>query len=97
MLAGILVVTVIAELVVSVWCLTRWVGVRRELQIMEKHYDALSDALRDFAKSGGAPVDVPEVEASALGDAAKVLADAKPEDVAAAMSMLGKLGIGPKE
>lgn len=107
MLAGFLVVLVVIELAISVWCLTRWNGVRRELVMMEKHYDALSDALRNAALSAGTPVEVeptvsPETlemlrNAGADADAASdVLANASKEQLDAAAKLLDSLGIGSK-
>lgn len=106
MFAGLLLVLVAFELVATVWCLTRWQGVRKELMLMEKHYDALSDALRNAALSVGAPVDV-EAEREKLamlrdaGDdeisaAAETLSGASREQLDAAAKLLDTLGLNGK-
>lgn len=106
MVAGLILLLVVVELAVSVWCLTRWQGVRKELILMEKHYDALSDALRNAALSVGAPVDV-EVEREKLemlrdagndevSAAAETLSGASREQLDAAAKLLDTLGLNGK-
>lgn len=108
MYAGLLLVLVAFELVATVWCLTRWQGVRKELMLMEKHYDALSDALRNAALSLGAPVNVDvdsERQKLAMlrdaGDdeisaAAETLSGASREQLDAAAKLLDTLGLNDK-
>lgn len=98
MVAGFLLVLVIVELVFTVWTFTRWQGVRRELQLMGRHYDDLSDALRDAAKSAGVPVEVgasDELRSDDVMNAASAtLSNASPEQLEAASKLLDSLGIG---
>lgn len=95
MLAGILVVTVLVELVVSVICLMRWREVKRECRRMANHCDDLSEAIRAFAVGGGVPVELPEVEVSsdAVVNAQDILSAARPEDLDKAAQLLRKLGV----
>lgn len=95
MLAGILVVTVLVELVVSVFCLMRWREVKRECRRMANHCDDLSEAIRSLAVGGGVPVELPVIEESsdAVANAQDILSAASPEDLDKAAQLLRKLGV----
>lgn len=98
-LALILLVLVIAELVVSVFMITRWSGVRKELALMESAVSGLADALRIVAAGGdglNVPVTLPEPEPdmTRLGAATEILNNATEADVAKALELLRGLNVG---
>lgn len=95
MLAGLLLLLVIVELAVSVWCLTRFGGVLKELHMCEKQCETLAGMIRNWVPDSSGPVSVelPQVDDSSLSSANDVLANATDEQVAAAAEVLKRLGL----
>lgn len=91
MAAAFLILLVCVELAVSVWCVTRFRGVLKEVAMVEKSLDSLSTALGAWA--GGQPVELPHVDDASVSSANDVLANATDEQVAAAAEVLKKLGL----
>lgn len=94
MLAAILVVLVIAELAISVWCLTRFNAVREEMRMIERHQETISDMIRNWTSGQGEePI---ELDAKTIGAANDVLESATDEQLEQAAEILKKLGLGEK-
>lgn len=94
MLAAILVVLVIAELAISVWCLTRFNAAREEMRMIERHQETISDMIRNWTPGQGEePIDL---DAQTIGAANEVLESATDEQLEQAAQILKKLGLGEK-
>lgn len=96
--ALLLLVLVIVELVVSVFCLTRWAGVAKELRMVEVAMEGLNDALRMVAAGVGGesvPVELPTVaDGTRLASATEILSNASDDDVAKALELLRGMDLG---
>ena len=93
MIAGILVLLVLVELVVSVYLLTRWRGLMKEVTMLERSYDALCKAVSGLPTDDSGTTSSASAEHSS--DAVEVLQNATPEQMEAAADILAKLGLTP--
>lgn len=101
MFAGILLLVVFVDCIVTWFLLARVKGYRSEVEVMEENNKAMADALRAAAVAmGGAPSPavLPAVASdmendALLEDAKGVIANASPEDIAHARAILDQLGL----
>lgn len=91
MAAAVLILLVCVELVVSVWCVTRFRGVLKEIAMVEKSIDNLSTVLGAWA--GGQPVELPKVDDELMQSASQTLSGASREQLDAAAKLLDSLGL----
>ena len=100
MVAGILLLVVFADLICTIWCLGRFLTMRSEVKTLESVVTGVGELLRQAAVAGGAdaPVELPNVDVSAevpsaLQDAADILKNASPDELAEAGKLLEALGL----
>ena len=91
MAAAVLILLVCVELAVSVWCVTRFRGVLKEIAMVEKSLDNLSTVLGAWA--GGQPVELPKVDDELMQSASQTLSGASQEQLDAAAKLLNSLGL----
>lgn len=91
MAAAVLILLVCVELAVSVWCVTRFRGVLKEVAMVEKSLDNLSTVLGAWA--GGQPVELPKVDDELMQSASQTLSCASKEQLDAAAKLLDSLGL----
>ncbi len=91
MAAAVLILLVCVELAVTVWCVTRFRGVLKEVEMIEKSLDNLSTVLGAWA--GGQPVELPKVDDELMQTASQTLSGASKEQLDAAAKLLDSLGL----
>lgn len=89
-LALILIVLVIAELILTAFMLGRYREFVSRLRVVEV---AVKEVMEDAREDGAAAVAPAGPDAAAAVDAASLIAQATPEDIAKANEILAKLGI----
>lgn len=92
MAAAVLILLVCVELAVSVWCVTRFRGVLREIAMVEKSLDNLSTVLGAWAVNEQ-PVELPKVDDELMQSASQTLSQASREQLDAAAKLLDSLGL----
>lgn len=92
MAAAVLILLVCVELAVSVWCVTRFRGVLKEMAMIEKSIDSLSTVLGSLAGSEPVPVPV-KLSDDVAAAASETLSNASAEQLEAAAKLLGTLGL----
>lgn len=93
MLSGVLLLCMVLAIVASVWAVTRVRGVMGELRQVEQNVAGLAEMLRQVSGADAPVVQLPAVDDAALTSAKEVLGNASPEDLQAALDLLGKMGM----